>query len=78
MVNLIYGTALVVSALSGMLMTFSIYYVMYLFGYMLLMAFDGVFSVYFHTVRSQIIPQEHLGKTTGLIGLINMSSVPVS
>ncbi|MBD2786226.1 MFS transporter [Xenorhabdus sp. DI] len=64
--------------LSGMLMTFSIYYLMYLVGYMLLMAFDGVFSIYLRSVRSQIIPQEHLGKTTGLIGLINMSSVPAS
>ncbi|CEE92302.1 Major Facilitator Superfamily transporter [Xenorhabdus nematophila str. Anatoliense] len=64
--------------LAGTLMTTSVYYALYLVGYMLLMAFDGVFSVYLRSVRSQIIPQEHLGKTTGLIGLINMSSVPAS
>ncbi|CAM3529147.1 MFS transporter [Xenorhabdus nematophila] len=64
--------------LAGTLMTASVYYALYLVGYMLLMAFDGVFSVYLRSVRSQIIPQEHLGKTTGLIGLINMSSVPAS
>ncbi|MBC8952714.1 MFS transporter [Xenorhabdus sp. PB62.4] len=64
--------------LAGILMTVSVYYVMYLFGYVILMAFDGVFSVYLRSVRSQIIPQEHLGKTTGLIGLMNMSSVPAS
>ncbi|MCP9270288.1 MFS transporter [Xenorhabdus sp. XENO-1] len=64
--------------LAGILMTFSIYYLMYLLGYTLLMAFDGVFSVYLRSVRSQIIPKEHLGKTTGLIGLMNMSSVPAS
>ncbi|MDX7998955.1 MFS transporter [Xenorhabdus sp. Reich] len=64
--------------LAGMLMTASAYYVMYLFGYVLLMAFDGVFSVYLRSLRSQIIPKEHLGKTTGLIGLLNMSSVPAS
>ncbi|PHM31274.1 MFS transporter [Xenorhabdus innexi] len=64
--------------LAGTIMTASMYYVLYLVGYMLLMAFDGVFSVYLRSVRSQIIPKEHLGKTTGLIGLINMSSVPAS
>ncbi|MDE9481563.1 MFS transporter [Xenorhabdus bovienii] len=64
--------------LAGILMTFSVYYLMYLLGYTLLMAFDGVFSVYLRSVRSQIIPKEHLGKTTGLIGLMNMSSVPAS
>jgi MFS family permease len=63
---------------SGILMTFSANYIVYLLGYMLLMAFDGVFSVYLRSVRSQIIPQEHLGKTMGLIGLLNMSSVPAS
>lgn len=45
---------------------------------MRLIAFDGVFNVYLRTVRSQIIPQEPPGKTTGLIRLINMSSVPAS
>ncbi|MDX7989424.1 MFS transporter [Xenorhabdus sp. 12] len=64
--------------LSGALMTVSMHYALYLVGYMLLMAFDGVFSVYLRSVRSQIIPQEHLGKTSGLIGLMNMSSVPAS
>jgi MFS family permease len=53
-------------------------YEAYLVAYAMLMAFDGVFSVYIRTVRSQIIPQEHLGKTTGFIGLMNMCSIPMS
>jgi MFS family permease len=64
--------------LSGALMSLSLDYAMYLAGYALLMAFDGAFSVYLRTLRSQIIPQKHLGKTMGLIGLMNMCSVPVS
>ncbi|MFU2318747.1 MFS transporter [Rahnella sp. PCH160] len=64
--------------LSGALMSLSVDYAMYLVGYAVLMAFDGAFSVYLRTLRSQIIPQEHLGKTMGLIGLMNMCSVPVS
>ncbi|MGL4268898.1 MAG: MFS transporter [Plesiomonas sp.] len=64
--------------LAGAVMSMSVDYTMYLIGYAVLMAFDGSFSVYLRTVRSQVIPKEHLGKTMGLIGLMNMSSVPAS
>ena len=64
--------------LSGLLLALSSMYAVYLVGYALLMAFDGVFSVYIRTVRGLIIPREHLGKTTGLIGLMNMCSIPMA
>jgi MFS family permease len=64
--------------LSGLLLALSSVYSVYLIGYALLMAFDGVFSVYIRTVRGLIIPKEHLGKTTGLIGLMNMCSIPMA
>lgn len=64
--------------LSGLLLAVSGRYEIYVVGYAALMAFDGAFSVYIRTVRSQVIPQEHLGKTTGLIGLMNMCSIPMS
>ncbi|WP_147194060.1 MFS transporter [Pantoea sp. MBD-2R] len=64
--------------LAGAVMSMSIDYAMYLVGYAVLMAFDGAFSVYLRTMRSQAIPKEHLGKTMGLIGLMNMCSVPAS
>lgn len=63
---------------SGLLLALSSRYQVYLIGYVTLMAFDGAFSVYIRTVRSQIIPQQHMGKTTGLIGLMNMCSIPMS
>lgn len=63
---------------SGLVLAMSGGYEIYLVGYAVLMAFDGVFSVYIRTVRSQIIPKEHLGKTTGFIGLMNMCSIPMS
>ncbi|MCZ7153775.1 MFS transporter, partial [Salmonella enterica] len=59
-------------------MSLSVDYAMYLAGYAVLMAFDGAFSVYLRTLRSQVIPKEHLGKTMGIIGLMNMCSVPAS
>jgi len=63
---------------AGLGLALSGHYEVYLVGYAVLMAFDGVFSVYIRTVRSQIIPKEHLGKTTGFIGLMNMCSIPMS
>ncbi len=72
------ATSFCAMILTGLVLALSRHYTMYLVGYAALMAFDGAFSVYIRTVRSQIIPHEHLGKTTGLIGLMNMCSIPMS
>ncbi|QSN61119.1 MULTISPECIES: MFS transporter [unclassified Caballeronia] len=63
---------------AGLVLALSKEYVVYLVGYSALMACDGAFSIYIRTVRSQLIPKEHLGITTGLIGLMNMCSIPLS
>jgi MFS family permease len=63
---------------SGLLLALSGNYYIYLVGYAILMVFDGAFNVYIRTLRSQIIPRAHLGKTTGLIALLNMCSIPMS
>jgi MFS family permease len=72
------ATSFWIMIFSGLVLALSGRYEVYLVGYAVLMAFDGVFSVYIRTVRSQIIPKEHMGKTTGFIGLMNMCSIPVS
>jgi len=64
--------------LSGLLLALSGHFVIYAVGYAALMAFDGAFNVYIRTLRSQIIPKEHMGKTTGFIALLNMFSIPLS
>jgi MFS family permease len=64
--------------LSGLVLALSGQFPLYAAGYAALMAFDGGFSVYIRSVRAQIIPREHMGKTTGLIGLMNMCSIPMS
>lgn len=63
---------------SGLLLALSGRYEIYVIGYAALMAFDGAFNVYIRTLRSQIIPSKHLGKTTGLIAVLNMCSIPMS
>jgi MFS family permease len=63
---------------SGFLLAISGRFEVYVLGYAGLMAFDGAFNVYIRTLRSQIIPKEHMGKTTGFIALLNMFSIPLS
>ena len=49
----------------------------FVLGYCVLNAFDGVFNVYVRTMRSTILPKEHLGKVMGIIGAINLLSIPL-
>ena len=39
---------------------------------------DGVFNIYIRTERAKIIPTKDLGKTIGLIVLVNQLSLPIS
>ena len=64
--------------LAGLLLALASNFALYLAAYAILMACDGAFNVYIRTLRSRIIPLEHMGKTSGLIGMMNMCSVPMS
>ncbi|MFI5635609.1 MFS transporter [Streptomyces sp. NPDC051664] len=50
----------------------------YAAAYCLLIAFDGGFNVYVRTMRSTVLPKEHLGKIMGIVGAVNLLSIPVS
>lgn len=71
-------TAFAAMILSALFLSASVHPVMYLVGYVVLLAFDGAFNVYIRSLRGQIIPKAHMGKTTGLIILINNSSLPIT
>jgi hypothetical protein len=47
-------------------------------GFALASGLCGLFNVYIRGERARIIPAEHLGKTIGLIVLLNQCSVPLS
>lgn len=64
--------------LSGLIMATAPNYFIYLVGYALLISFDGGFNVYIRTMRSTLIPKEHLGKVIGVIGALNLLSIPLS
>lgn len=63
---------------SGLVMAIAPNYFIYLAGYALLISFDGGFNVYIRTMRSTLIPKEHLGKVIGVIGALNLLSIPLS
>jgi MFS family permease len=50
----------------------------YAIGFLLVIGFDKMFSVYIRTRRLQVIPPADLGKTTGLIVLLNNLTQPIA
>src|SRR3990167_2696141 len=62
----------------GIAISLSSHYWIFGIGYLLIISMDGVFNIYIRTERAKIIPKEHLGKTIGLIVLINQLSIPLS
>jgi MFS family permease len=47
-------------------------------GCVVLLSSVGVFNVFLRTERARIIPREHLGKTMGIVVLLNNCSLPLS
>lgn len=50
----------------------------YAIGFLMVIGFDKMFSVYIRTRRLQVIPAADLGKTTGLIVLLNNLTQPIA
>ena len=50
----------------------------YAIGFLMVVGFDKMFSVYIRTRRLQVIPAADLGKTTGLIVLLNNVTQPIA
>jgi hypothetical protein len=70
--------SLIVMIGSGFVLGFAPNFLVYATAYCLLIAFDGGFSVYVRTMRSTVLPKEHLGKAMGIIGAVNLLSIPVA
>ncbi len=51
---------------------------LYALGFVLVVGFDKVFSVFIRSLRQRIIPPQDLGKTTGLIAMLNNLSQPLA
>ena len=64
--------------LGGVATAFSKWPLGYAIGFLMVIGFDKMFSVYIRTRRLQVIPAADLGKTTGLIVMLNNLSQPVA
>ncbi|MGC2779934.1 MAG: MFS transporter [Bradyrhizobium sp.] len=51
---------------------------LYAAGFVLVIGFDKMFSVYIRTLRMTLIPRQDIGKTTGLIVMLNNLSQPLA
>lgn len=50
----------------------------YVLGFLLVIGFDKMFSIYIRSLRKRIIPSNDFGKTTGLVVLLNNISQPLA
>jgi|SRR5450830_142453 len=64
--------------LGGVATAFSNWPLGYAIGFLMVIGFDKMFSVYIRTRRLQVIPAADLGKTTGLIVMLNNLTQPAA
>jgi hypothetical protein len=62
----------------GALTAAGTHYAVYAFGFLLVMGFDKMFSVYVRAGRQRIIPPEDYGKTGGVVVLLNNLTQPLA
>ncbi|OUR85379.1 hypothetical protein A9Q77_00715 [Marinomonas sp. 42_23_T18] len=73
------GTLAFVAVCIGALMTaLSQDYFVYLCGFLLIIGFDKMFSIFLRSLRKKLIPIENLGKSTGLLILLNNIAQPLA
>ncbi len=61
----------------GLLLGVSGGFYLYLLFYALVIGFDGAFSVYIRTMRSSLIPKNILTRVIGMVGMLNLLSIPI-
>lgn len=64
--------------IGGLLTAISPNYGVYVTGYILVLGFDKMFTIYLRSLRQKIIPQKDFGKTTGAMITINNLSQPLA
>ena len=79
-INLYWMGALsfVAICLGALMTSLSQGYLLYLFGFLLIIGFDKMFSVFLRSLRKALIPANNLGKSTGLLILLNNLAQPLA
>jgi MFS family permease len=73
----ILGTFVII-CLGGLTISQASTFTQFVIGYVLLIGTVGILNVFIRAERIRRIPREHLGKTIGLIVLLNQISLPIS
>ena len=62
----------------GLMTAWAVHPVVYALGFLLVIGFDKMFSVYIRAGRQRIIPPQDFGKTSGVVVLLNNLSQPLA
>jgi MFS family permease len=65
-------------ALGGLIVSVATEYWVFVAGFAMVVATDAMAGVYLRTERVKFIPQEHLGKTLGIMSLLIVTSYPLA
>lgn len=76
--NLLGGTAYLMIFLGGLVSGLASEANIYALGFLLIIGFDKMFNVFIRSMRMRLIPRQDLGKTTGLIVMLNNLSQPLA
>mgnify|MGYP005991493049 CR=1 FL=1 len=68
----------IVMVLGAFFTAISQHHLLYLFGFLFIIGFDKMFSIFLRGLRKELIPLENLGKSSGLLVLLNNIAQPIA
>jgi MFS family permease len=72
------GVSFIAMCLGALMTALSQHYLLYLAGFLLIIGFDKMFSIFLRSLRKELIPKENLGKSTGLLIMLNNIAQPIA
>ncbi|MGB0943283.1 MAG: hypothetical protein ACPGUE_12805 [Marinomonas sp.] len=72
------ATAFIAMCIGVFMTALSQDYLVYLVGFLLIVGFDKMFGVFLRSLRKELIPMENLGKSTGVLILLNNLAQPLA
>ena len=71
-------TAFLAMCVGTFMTALSEHYLIYLIGFLLIIGFDKMFNIFLRSLRKKLIPRENLGKSTGVLVLLNNIAQPIA
>ena len=70
--------AFIAMIMGAFITSLSQHHLLYLVGFLMIIGFDKMFSVFLRSLRKKLIPISNLGKSTGLLVLLNNIAQPIA